>query len=1341
MISISEEEPTLVGSGSGSSTSPSPTSTNSSSNTPKKKKNHHVLKGKVAASEEPTDSIAFGNSPSLQALSEILNHKVNKKQSMTEIHSIEEEEEDDEDDDLEDEDFNDNDNEFPSATTATATATTITTVTITDSQLHQKQQQKSNSTYSTIDASTAYDSTTTTTTNNSKGQSVYSTYSSTNASTTSFYTAHSQDAASVSASVSLSDNVTFGRNSISGLDDSDLVSLGSTIKSLHDANGMKDHLEGNGHVEMEAQFVKMKMGGFVTASSCVTVPNNTSNSHVNGNAGSGFGFGSKAPAGSSALGIAPNLAPPQRLSGKFHKGDLPADISTNSVHQIGYDDEESDVSFNFSPAPSPSVERHTHVNAKPINNNSNSNKNSKRYSMMLVRDSTMEDIQARTPTVSTGTSTPMSTAAPISNSKPISVSAPISTIHNGLPLPLMNSNNTTTTTTRSKHLSLMPTRPTTPPPQQPPHSMSMHFTGTPSPIKGYGELDIKLDSFASLSVLNSTPNIGSRSGDDGSNSDGVFEDALEDELVEPVKQNVKTPKPEPATPVLKGPEAHEPVFGKLQDEPKTPVLGMSKHAQSTSKSKTKSYAVDSTPNKKTPQQQLHPKRSKLTFKGLFKRTSTANLVGTPGQGSSTNANGGGSKANVLATPGNNKRNSVSSSHASLMGVAQSPAFSHMSNGSFSSFGSHFRSKSYGDFEKLSSSQQHQQQQQQQTQQQQLQQKSQSQPVQQESNKFNKKTTKEKKERKEKGRSFFSSWKRKSMSFGQPLDANNNNNNSNTTATANSAAVKQHKHTFSSLFRTKSTEQLNNHAKHQSMPLLSSGSGSAKPTSVPAIQTTPAQQTSRKSSLLGTYGFDDAQTAVKHQGLVLSTPIIPSTTTSTPLGLITPSSASATATPTATPATPAVYEYGVSKVMAKARAHTGTSGVHKHTEAELYEASPFEQPLRLDDEVVDNEEDEVDDVLKPSLTPVQEPVREVFSLSENVKEKDGERRGSKVNDNVTGGDENLIDSVVARGANVNMLPVSPLNSNKLEKIESNLESLNSGGSRRSSALASPRLHMGDSVFPRSLSIEEVHSIVTIERSKSTRSIKSLKNSLAMAASGSGVPRSGSGSGGSGSGSISGSGSSRSIVEMLKNGDHDEFDELVIPDGSGRVLVRSPSGHSVKLSGLPGIGANGSGLKSKRNSILKNRQFDSSTSLHSIIESESRIGVSKLAHTPASAPINDDEEDEEEEEDEESDHDVDIDEPEVDYIGRIGAATPRSEISAGDGCTIKGDSNGDGDKLSYEAKDVDELISMMDFSKGDEELDTEFDMDVNIDSPNADDDDDDDLYSIYDNHKKVDAYPWF
>ncbi|GMG60193.1 unnamed protein product [Ambrosiozyma monospora] len=46
-------------------------------------------------------------------------------------------------------------------------------------------------------------------------------------------------------------------------------------------------------------------------------------------------------------------------------------------------------------------------------------------------------------------------------------------------------------------------------------------------------------------------------------------------------------------------------------------------------------------------------------------------------------------------------------------------------------------------------------------------------------------------------------------------------------------------------------------------------------------------------------------------------------------------------------------------------------------------------------------------------------------------------------------------------------------------------------------------------------------------------------------------------------------------------------------------------------------------------------------------------------------------------------------------------------------------------------------MMDFSKGDEELDTEFDMDVNIDSPNADDDDDDDLYSIYDNHKKVDG----
>ncbi|GME80006.1 unnamed protein product [Ambrosiozyma monospora] len=294
MVSISEEDPTLVGSGS----SPSPTSTNSSSTSPnsennhtvKKKRSRHVMRGRVVASEEPTESIGFGNSPSLQALSEILNHKVNKKKSMSEIHSIEEEEEVDEDDDLEDEDTNENDHENVNELHTAATATTITTVTITESQLQKQQQQsqqqhqKSNSTYSTnnnnskIDTSVAYDSTTnTTTTNNSKRQSVYSTYSSTNASTTSFYTAHSQsiaDTASVSASVSLSDNVTFGRNSISGLDDSDMVSLGSTIKSLHDAT--KDS-EG----EVEAQFVKMKMNGFVTASSSVTAPN-TSNVGSNG---------------------------------------------------------------------------------------------------------------------------------------------------------------------------------------------------------------------------------------------------------------------------------------------------------------------------------------------------------------------------------------------------------------------------------------------------------------------------------------------------------------------------------------------------------------------------------------------------------------------------------------------------------------------------------------------------------------------------------------------------------------------------------------------------------------------------------------------------------------------------------------------------------------------------------------------------------------------------------------------------------------------------------------------------------------------------------------------------
>ncbi|GME90554.1 unnamed protein product [Ambrosiozyma monospora] len=388
-------------------------------------------------------------------------------------------------------------------------------------------------------------------------------------------------------------------------------------------------------------------------------------------------------------------------------------------------------------------------------------------------------------------------------------------------------------------------------------------------------------------------------------------------------------------------------------------------------------------------------------------------------------------------------------------MAQSPAFSQISNGSFASFGSHFRSKSYGDFEKVSSAQQYHQQQQQsqQTPQQQLQQKSKSQPahatpvqqpVQQESNKFNKKTAKEKKERKEKGRSFFSSWKRKSMSFGQPLDdiSNTNNNSSNTTASPATPAqsnVRQHKHTFSSLFRTKSTEQLSNHAKHQSMPLLSTGSGatgSVKPsgkentkpssttTTVPTAsassavptQATPAQTTSRKSSLLGTYGFDeDAQTEHHNQGIVLSTPIIPSSTTptATPLGLITPSSATAT-TPTAS--TPV---YGVSKVMAKARAHTGTSGVHKHTQAELSEASPFEQPLGMD-----NENGDAEEVLKPSLTPVQEPVREVFSLSENERRVTSTASKSIVpvsddgDDGSGAGDDGLIDSVVARGANMN-----------------------------------------------------------------------------------------------------------------------------------------------------------------------------------------------------------------------------------------------------------------------------------------------------------------------------------
>lgn len=99
----------------------------------------------------------------------------------------------------------------------------------------------------------------------------------------------------------------------------------------------------------------------------------------------------------------------------------------------------------------------------------------------------------------------------------------------------------------------------------------------------------------------------------------------------------------------------------------------------------------------------------------------------------------------------------------------------------------------------------------------------------------------------------------------------------------------------------------------------------------------------------------------------------------------------------------------------------------------------------------------------------------------------------------------------------------------------------------------KFHIGDDLFPKNLNVNEIESIVTLERSRSMRSMKSSRSNRPPI----------------------NSPSARSIVQIVQS-QEDDFDEVVLPDGS--VLVKSPSFPPRDI-----IGAN----SSRRSSILKSR----------------------------------------------------------------------------------------------------------------------------------------------------------
>lgn len=106
-------------------------------------------------------------------------------------------------------------------------------------------------------------------------------------------------------------------------------------------------------------------------------------------------------------------------------------------------------------------------------------------------------------------------------------------------------------------------------------------------------------------------------------------------------------------------------------------------------------------------------------------------------------------------------------------------------------------------------------------------------------------------------------------------------------------------------------------------------------------------------------------------------------------------------------------------------------------------------------------------------------------------------------------------------------------------------------------ASPnRYHIGDDIFPKKLGIDEIESIVSLERSRSMRSVRSAIGSERQRIS-----------------------HKSSILRMVQD-NNDDFDEMVLPDGM--VVVKSPLAEQSSL-----LSRGNEGDPVRKSSILKNR----------------------------------------------------------------------------------------------------------------------------------------------------------
>ncbi|ODV87746.1 hypothetical protein CANARDRAFT_20476 [[Candida] arabinofermentans NRRL YB-2248] len=486
-----------------------------------------------------------------------------------------------------------------------------------------------------------------------------------------------------------------------------------------------------------------------------------------------------------------------------------------------------------------------------------------------------------------------------------------------------------------------------------------------------------------------------------------------------------------------------------------------------------------TPTQPQTQTQTSTKNKRLTFKGLFKNQKKSEIPSTD------------SPKQPPATPKELER--------------PSPA---LSQGSFGS--RHFKSKSYSNFENITS--EHEKQQQQQVKQ---------------SNRDSKLL--KSKERKEKGRSLLSGWKRKSISFGQPLDEIDNNHE------------KDKKNNKKKLF-----------GKSNSMSHLSPTIGKATDDSkikvnvdeTPKItvsndkeNTTPITTTQQKKPLLETYGFSNGSNT--DQGITLSTPSQSHYEFSS--NEISPAITSDDLLKTPTYNSPDAFRKTI---------------YHEQDEVASYEPTTEEQQNQQKSNVVNTFEDSPFDNYEIHLdnltpSPKKPASKSIFTTKTTTTSASASipKFQSLAPSRISSSNLNDTNNHIAIGEQspdyereFQMLSLSP---------QKSLGSLSS----------SSKLHPGDALFPKHLAADEVASIVSLERSKSIRSSIN-------------------GGGGGGAGTHARSGS---IIEMINNsGNGNEYGEL-LTTSDGMVVFRSPTNSSFNLGSPISVGG---GFNSKRSSILKN-----------------------------------------------------------------------------------------------------------------------------------------------------------